>query len=161
MLIRSTNSFDVQFVEEQAIDRVHRLNQTVDVVVYKLTIANTVEARILALQDKKRALAEAAIEGKAVGKLSMKDILNLFRHDAEDQPHHHDHAGDNEALGQKVGVLRKTDDGAAGMGVNEMGRESYYGEPGGIGGGRVMKRVMEKGSTAGAPREESAWSRRW
>lgn len=72
------------FVEEQAIDRVHRLNQTQDVVVYKLTVQDTVEARILELQEKKRALAEAAIEGKqAVGKLSMKDILALFRHDAE------------------------------------------------------------------------------
>ena len=72
------------FVEEQAIDRVHRLNQTRNVVVYKLTVRDTVEARILDLQEKKRALAEAAIEGKqAVGKLSMKDILKLFRHDAE------------------------------------------------------------------------------
>ena len=91
------------FVEEQAIDRVHRLNQTRDVVVYKLTIANTVEARILDLQEKKRALAKAAIggDGKAAGKLSMKDILNLFKRDAE-----HDliHAGDVE-LGTMTRVL--------------------------------------------------------
>jgi len=40
-----------QFVEEQAIDRVHRLTQTVDVVVYKLTVRGTVEERILALQE--------------------------------------------------------------------------------------------------------------
>ncbi|KAF2092005.1 hypothetical protein K490DRAFT_17018, partial [Saccharata proteae CBS 121410] len=72
------------FVEEQAIDRVHRLNQTVDVVVYKLTIASTVEERILDLQEAKRKLANAAIEGgKAINKLSMKDIMNLFRRDAE------------------------------------------------------------------------------
>lgn len=70
------------FVEEQAIDRVHRLNQTVDVKVYRLTVRGTVEARILELQEKKRELAKAAIEGgKAVGKLSMQDILSLFRHD--------------------------------------------------------------------------------
>ncbi|KAI9673049.1 MAG: hypothetical protein M1817_003213 [Caeruleum heppii] len=71
------------FVEEQAIDRVHRLNQTVDVVVYKITVCNTVEERILELQEKKRELANAAIEGKAVGNLSMKDILQLFRRDAD------------------------------------------------------------------------------
>ena len=71
----------MQFIEEQAIDRVHRLNQTIDVVVYKITIRGTVEERILALQDKKRELANAAVEGKAVGKLSMKDIMQLFRHD--------------------------------------------------------------------------------
>lgn len=67
------------FVEEQAIDRVHRLNQTVDVKVYKLTVANTVEERILELQAKKRELANAAIEGgKTMAKLSMKDLLSLF-----------------------------------------------------------------------------------
>ncbi|PNS14965.1 hypothetical protein CAC42_2194 [Sphaceloma murrayae] len=67
------------FVEEQAIDRVHRLNQTVDVKVYKLTVKESVEERILELQEKKRELAKAAIEGgKAVGKLSMKDLLGLF-----------------------------------------------------------------------------------
>ena len=91
------------FVEEQAIDRVHRLNQTRDVVVYKLTIANTVEARILDLQEKKRALAKAAIggDGKAAWKLSMKDILNLFKRDAE---HDLRHAGDLE-LGTMTRVL--------------------------------------------------------
>ncbi|KAB2574786.1 putative ATP-dependent helicase [Lasiodiplodia theobromae] len=79
------------FVEEQAIDRVHRLNQTVDVVVYKLTITKTVEERILDLQEAKRKLANAAIEGgKAINKLSMRDIMNLFRRDAE-----HEHPVDN------------------------------------------------------------------
>ncbi|SPQ26864.1 46f74759-7ce9-4dd2-8ba3-1693d13fdf13 [Thermothielavioides terrestris] len=77
------------FVEEQAIDRVHRLTQTVDVVVYKLTVADTVEARILELQDKKRKLADAAIEagtarrrGKDQLKLGLQEILELFKHDA-------------------------------------------------------------------------------
>jgi SNF2 family DNA or RNA helicase len=69
------------FVEEQAIDRVHRLNQTVDVHVFKLTVGNTVEERIIELQEKKRELAKAAIEGgKAVAKLTMKDIMSLFGH---------------------------------------------------------------------------------
>ncbi|KAI5206234.1 hypothetical protein E4T38_03970 [Aureobasidium subglaciale] len=69
------------FVEEQAIDRVHRLNQTVDVRVFKLTVGNTVEERIIELQEKKRELAKAAIEGgKAVAKLTMKDIMSLFGH---------------------------------------------------------------------------------
>ncbi|WEW58139.1 hypothetical protein PRK78_003606 [Emydomyces testavorans] len=73
-----------QFVEEQAIDRVHRLNQTIDVKVYKITIKDTVEGRILDLQERKRELASATIEGKtAAGKLTMNDMLALFRHDAE------------------------------------------------------------------------------
>ncbi|KAK4229476.1 transcription termination factor 2 [Podospora fimiseda] len=75
------------FVEEQAIDRVHRLTQTVDVVVYKLTVADTVEARIVELQNKKRLLAEATIEGgmrkkdKGQLKLGLQEILDLFKHD--------------------------------------------------------------------------------
>lgn len=80
-----------QFVEEQAIDRVHRLTQTVDVVVYKLTVENTVEERILELQEKKRLLALHAIEGgskknKDALKLSLQELLNLFkpRHDYGD-----------------------------------------------------------------------------
>ncbi|KAI1769337.1 SNF2 family N-terminal domain-containing protein [Hypoxylon sp. FL1150] len=72
------------FVEEQAIDRVHRLTQTVDVVVYKLTVENSVEERIVELQDKKRLLAETAIEGGARGKeglkLGLKEMMDLFRH---------------------------------------------------------------------------------
>lgn len=76
-------------MEEQAIDRVHRLNQTVDVTVYRLSIHNSVEEKILELQEAKRKLASAALEGgKAIGKLSMKDILALFKRDAEyDQQH--------------------------------------------------------------------------
>ncbi|KAL3467363.1 SNF2 family N-terminal domain-containing protein [Aspergillus heterothallicus] len=72
------------FVEEQAIDRVHRLNQTVDVKIYKMIIKDTVEERILDLQDRKRELANVTIEGKtAAAKLTMKDMMALFGKDAE------------------------------------------------------------------------------
>jgi hypothetical protein len=59
------------------------------VTVYRLSIHNSVEEKILALQESKRKLANAAIEGgKALNNLSMKDILNLFKRDAEyDQRH--------------------------------------------------------------------------
>jgi SNF2 family DNA or RNA helicase len=84
------------FVEEQAIDRVHRLNQTQDVVVYKMTVKDTVEARILDLQERKRELANATIEGKsAAAKLTLQDMLKLFRHDAE-----HLHGVDGIGLGK-------------------------------------------------------------
>lgn len=130
----------------------HRLNQTRDVVVYKLTIANTVEARILALQEKKRALAEAAIEGKAVGKLSLKDILNLFRRDAEEAHHDDDNVGGVQGgLGVKVGVLRRDEMDVVGSGE------------GGVAGGKEREREREKVSErgGGAAREESVWSRKW
>ncbi|KAL2866470.1 putative SNF2 family helicase/ATPase [Aspergillus lucknowensis] len=72
------------FVEEQAIDRVHRLNQTLDVKIYKMIIKDSVEERILDLQDRKRELANVTIEGKtAAAKLTMKDMMGLFGKDAE------------------------------------------------------------------------------
>jgi SNF2 family DNA or RNA helicase len=84
------------FVEEQAIDRVHRLNQKQDVIVYKMTVKDTVEARILDLQERKRELANATIEGKnAAAKLTLQDMLKLFRHDAE-----HSHGDDGVGLGK-------------------------------------------------------------
>jgi len=71
-------------VEEQAIDRVHRLNQTIDVKIYRMIIKNTVEERIVDLQDRKRELANMTIEGKsAAGKLTMRDMMALFGRDAE------------------------------------------------------------------------------
>lgn len=92
----------IQFVEEQAIDRVHRLNQTQDVQVYRLTVADTVEERILALQEKKRELSKAAIDGaKAGAKLSMQDILQLFKPNAE-------HRGDSHVeriMSNSAGLL--------------------------------------------------------
>lgn len=41
----------------------YRLTQRVDVLIYKVTGAETVEERIHELQNKKRLLAEATIEG--------------------------------------------------------------------------------------------------
>lgn len=75
-------------MEEQAIDRVHRLTQKIDVIVYKITIKETVEERILDLQEKKRELAKQTIEGGkgGAGKLGMNEILSLFRRDAEQAP---------------------------------------------------------------------------
>ncbi|OJD36590.1 snf2 family helicase atpase [Diplodia corticola] len=99
------------FVEEQAIDRVHRLNQTVDVVVYKLTVRKTVEERILDLQEAKRKLANAAIEGgKAINKLSMRDIMNLFRRDAEHEHPVDTHDMEFSGTGAFKGVLGRAID---------------------------------------------------
>ncbi|MFT4975519.1 MAG: superfamily II DNA or RNA helicase [Myxococcota bacterium] len=50
-------------VEDQAADRAHRIGQSNPVMVYRLVAEDTVEERILSLQSRKRALAEAAIGG--------------------------------------------------------------------------------------------------
>lgn len=49
-------------VESQAMDRVHRIGQDKPVFVHRLVAAGTVEERILALQDRKRALADALLK---------------------------------------------------------------------------------------------------
>ena len=51
-------------VEHQATDRAHRIGQDKPVFVYKLMTEGTVEERILALQDRKRNLAEAVQGGR-------------------------------------------------------------------------------------------------
>lgn len=50
-------------VEDQAADRAHRLGQTKPVFIYRVVAQNTVEERILVLQERKRALAGAALDG--------------------------------------------------------------------------------------------------
>jgi SNF2 family DNA or RNA helicase len=74
-------------LEDQAFDRAHRLGQTRDVNIYKLTIENTVEERILTLQENKRALATAALGGDRIKnlKLGLEDLMALFRPGREDE----------------------------------------------------------------------------
>jgi len=48
-------------VEDQAADRAHRIGQDRPVMVYRMVAKDTVEERILALQEKKRALSDAAL----------------------------------------------------------------------------------------------------
>lgn len=62
-------------VEDQAADRAHRIGQENPVLVHRLVARDTVEERILALQDRKRALAEAAVGGGGGGASITKDEL--------------------------------------------------------------------------------------
>lgn len=106
-------------MEEQAIDRVHRLNQTIDVKIYKITVKNTVEERILDLQERKRELANAALEGKAAaGKLTMRDMMALFGRDAEARFDHERGAPD---LTSKTRLLvSKNEDDASSTGTGDV-----------------------------------------
>jgi SNF2 family DNA or RNA helicase len=63
--------------EDQAADRAHRIGQDRPVMVYRLVAENTVEEGILALQESKRALSEAALGG-AAGALSREDLMTLL-----------------------------------------------------------------------------------
>ncbi len=66
-------------VEDQAADRAHRIGQERPVLVHRLVTEGTVEERMLVLQDKKRALAQAATHGaEAAFGLTRDDLLALL-----------------------------------------------------------------------------------
>ncbi|HLL04904.1 MAG TPA: DEAD/DEAH box helicase [Myxococcaceae bacterium] len=66
-------------VEAQAADRAHRIGQERPVMVYRLVSQGTVEERILGLQEKKRAIFEAALsEASAATAITREDLLELF-----------------------------------------------------------------------------------
>ena len=77
-------------VEEQAINRVHRLGQTRRVQVVRLTVRDTCEKRVLALQKTKASLSSSVLEAGATlrvgggapsggsGSLSVQDIKSFF-----------------------------------------------------------------------------------
>lgn len=69
------------YIEEQAIDRAHRLGQTRPVKVHRVLVANTVEDRIIELQEKKRALISEALDEKAgqnIARLGVRELAYLF-----------------------------------------------------------------------------------
>jgi len=67
-------------VEVQASDRAHRIGQTRPVFVYKIIARDTVEEKILHLQEKKRALVKniSATEASCFKSLTQDDVKGLF-----------------------------------------------------------------------------------
>lgn len=66
--------------QNQATDRAHRIGQTRQVTVYRLIIKDTIEERILELQNTKRDLAESILEGDStsLSSLSHEELLELI-----------------------------------------------------------------------------------
>ena len=66
------------FVEEQASDRVYRIGQRNDVCIYKLITVNTIEEKILNLQDSKRDVFKYFVENKNTATMieAMKYLLD-------------------------------------------------------------------------------------
>ena len=68
-------------MEKQATDRAHRIGQKKAVFVYKLVTEGTVEEKIVALQQKKQALADAVYSGKGGKKansISSEELSDLL-----------------------------------------------------------------------------------
>lgn len=82
-----------------------------------MAIKNSVEERIIDLQERKRELANLTIEGKtAAAKLTMNDMMALFRRDAESQ-----YVGQKDDLPlTQPSVLRYTTDESFGSGSGSV-----------------------------------------
>ena len=67
-------------IESQAIDRTHRIGQTQKVFAYKMICKDTIEEKILQLQQKKKALSDELIseEVSFIKKLTKDDVEFLF-----------------------------------------------------------------------------------
>ncbi|MFW6032707.1 MAG: DEAD/DEAH box helicase, partial [Phycisphaeraceae bacterium] len=67
-------------VEQQAIDRTHRIGQTQRVFAYRLICEDTVEQRILSLQQRKREIADAVVGGEqnVLRALTREDLEQLL-----------------------------------------------------------------------------------
>ncbi|REJ05202.1 ATP-dependent helicase [Microbacterium bovistercoris] len=68
-------------VEEQAIDRAHRIGQTRPVIVYRLVSADTIEQKVIALREAKAELFARVFDGEGVigaGSLTADDINALL-----------------------------------------------------------------------------------
>lgn len=64
-------------VMNQATDRAYRIGQDKSVQVYKLLLENTVEEKIVKLQEKKNALSSLVVSG-GEGAVSVKDLLSIL-----------------------------------------------------------------------------------
>lgn len=67
-------------VEQQAIDRTHRIGQTKNIFAYRLICKDTIEEKMLILQERKRALANDLVseDNAMLKKLTKEDIAYLF-----------------------------------------------------------------------------------
>ncbi len=67
-------------VEQQAIDRTHRIGQTKNIFAYRMICIDTIEDKILQLQERKRILAKELIgdDSGFVKKLTKADVEYLF-----------------------------------------------------------------------------------
>ena len=71
-------------VEEQAVDRTHRIGQTRNVHVYRLVSQNTIEEKVLALQDSKRQLVSGVLGSEGEGEAGGQSGVGGARLTSED-----------------------------------------------------------------------------
>jgi SNF2 family DNA or RNA helicase len=72
-------------VENQATDRVHRIGQQKNVSAYKLVTLNTIEEKIMELQNRKKGLVKKVVstDEEAISKLTWEEVLELLQPDPQ------------------------------------------------------------------------------
>ena len=67
-------------VERQAVDRTHRIGQTKNIFIYKFITKNSVEEKILALQQRKQGLSDSLIqlEDTFMKELNLEEIMSML-----------------------------------------------------------------------------------
>jgi SNF2 family DNA or RNA helicase len=66
--------------QNQATDRAHRIGQEQQVIVFKLIVKDTIEEKIVRMQEEKQKLASQILEGEAISaaKLTKEDLLEIL-----------------------------------------------------------------------------------
>ena len=67
--------------QNQATDRAHRIGQTKTVAVYRLIAKDTIEEKIMDIQENKKDLADAILSGEqqSLGQLSRDELMDLLK----------------------------------------------------------------------------------
>ncbi len=71
--------------QNQATDRAYRIGQTQDVQVYKLIMKDSIEEKIIKMQERKQALSDVFVENSegSIAKMDIESIMNLLNKDIE------------------------------------------------------------------------------
>lgn len=67
-------------IEQQAQDRIYRFGQNKNVKIFKFICEDTIEEKILKIQNEKMSVAESALTGakRSASKLTIEDLKDLF-----------------------------------------------------------------------------------
>ena len=66
------------FVEQQAADRIYRIGQKNDVVIYKMIVEDSIEDKILSLQESKQKMFSDVLNGVSNEKIDLRELVDML-----------------------------------------------------------------------------------